>query len=72
MSVIPMPPRERIPLDPNGFPEGHRGAFEAVVVRFMDMVNELPESVYHLNRADAEWIAEQMFRDYLRLLPRVR
>jgi hypothetical protein len=72
MSIIAMPQRERIPLDANGYPHGHKSAMEKVLTDFMDMVNDLPESVYFLNRTDAEWIAEQLIRTYLLNVPRER
>ena len=72
MSVIPMPQRERIPLDPNGFPEGHYAAFQKATERFKDMINELPGPIEYLNIHDAELVLDTVVRDYLRLLPRVR
>ena len=64
-------PVRSIPLDANGFPIRHREAKDAAVTLFQEMVNELPESVYHLNYTDAEWIAGQMLLRYLGELERV-
>jgi len=62
--IVPMPVRS-LTLDANGLPfkdkEGR--AFAAKILR--DMVNELPESVYHLNDSDAEWIADTLVLAYL-------
>lgn len=58
-------PTRTLRLDNNGLPLGHASAQEAVLGEFMDLVNELPESVYFLNRNDAEWIADVLLRRYL-------
>lgn len=72
MSVVAMPLPERIPCDRNGLPEGHSAAMEACLQEFMDHVNDLPESVYHLNRQDAQWVLDNVLARYLSKLVRVR
>ncbi len=72
MSIVTSPLPDRIPCDRSGAPIGHQAAMEKVLGEFMDMVNELPESVYHLNRTDAAWIAENLIGRYLQNVARER
>jgi hypothetical protein len=72
MSLIAMPLNERIPCDHQGMPIGHRDAYEAALTDLMDLINELPESVYHLHRQDAQWILDTVLGRYLSKLARVK
>jgi hypothetical protein len=38
----------------------------------MDMQNELPDTVYHLNATDADWLFGQVILRYLSELERVQ
>lgn len=59
-----------LPLDANGFPVGHADAHRAAAKELADVINELPESVYHLGPTDAEWAADRMLDRYLLTLKR--
>lgn len=72
MSVVALPLPERIECDRNGFPIGHRAAFIHAANLFREQVNELPDGIHYLNWPDAELIFDNVIRDYLRLLPRVK
>jgi len=57
--------RRVVELDANGLPVGHKlAAFKARQI-FQDMINELPESVYHLGPTDAEWILDNVLSVYV-------
>jgi hypothetical protein len=64
-ATVTVLPVRVIRLDANGLPHGHALAKAAVVQEFMDMVNELPDSVYHVGHTDAEWISSNLIRRYL-------
>lgn len=55
-------------LDANGLPLGHDDAAHAAANDLRALVNELPESVYHLGPLDAEWIADVMLQRYVSVL----
>jgi hypothetical protein len=57
-----------IALDANGLPIGHKAAVVDAAREIADNINELPESVYHLNVTDAEWIASNAIARYLQTL----
>jgi hypothetical protein len=58
-----------LPLDANGYlPLGHEAAKDAAAKTLADLVNELPESVYHLGPIDAEWVTSNMLQRYLHVL----
>jgi hypothetical protein len=57
-----------IQLDANGLPLGHESARAAAAKELAELINELPESVYHLNATDAEWLASNVLLRYLKTL----
>ena len=63
MSVLQMP---SLPLDASGYPVRHTGAMDKATDTLMDLVNDLPESVYFLNRTDAEWVMSCVMAAYWR------
>jgi hypothetical protein len=52
-------------LDDNGLPVGHVKARDAAIETLRDLVNELPDSAYHLGPTDAQWITDNMLTVYL-------
>ena len=52
-------------LDPNGLPLGHEHAKDAAARELAEMMNELPDSVYHLNGTDADWVMSNVLQRYL-------
>ncbi len=64
-ATVSQMPLRTIRLDANGLPQGHALAKAAVIQEFMDMVNELPDSVYRIEHTDAEWISSNLIRRYL-------
>jgi hypothetical protein len=70
-TITPMP-LKALPMDANGLPVGHHRALEAVTDTFMQWVNELPSSVYHLDHTDAKQLAGMLLRSYLVELERAR
>jgi hypothetical protein len=57
-------------LDGNGLPRGHYDAMDIAAQTLRQWVNDLPESVYFLNRTDAEDVADVMIRAYLTTVKR--
>lgn len=58
--------------DANGLPIGHREAFHDAAKELRDVINELPDSVYHLGPTDAEWACDRMLHWYLVTLMNVQ
>ena len=65
-NVLPM--TRSIQLDFNGLPHNHMAAKAVVEKRLLELVNSLPESVYHLGPDDAEWVTSQLLLAYLHAL----
>ena len=65
-----LPPHKRVaqirqqPYDANGLPYGFSEAKWAAAKALVEFVNELPESIYHLNAADAELATDRMLNAY--------
>jgi tryptophan synthase beta subunit len=59
-------------LDANGMPRGHYDAIDAASNALRQWVNDLPESVYFLNRTDAEDVTDVMVRTYLTAIKRAQ
>jgi hypothetical protein len=63
-------PLKSLALDDRGFPLGHANARLSAIQLGMDMQNELPDTVYHLNATDADWLFGQVILRYLSELER--
>lgn len=76
MTTDILPPNKRVasirqqPYDVNGQPYGHDDATWAAAKALAEFVNELPDSIYHLNAADAELCTERMLSAYRQSLER--
>ena len=57
-------------LDANALPVGHYDALDVAAQTLRQWVNDLPESVYFLNRTDAEDVTDMMLRAYLTAVKR--
>ena len=65
-------PLKSLALDDRGFPFGHANARLSAIMLGMEMQNELPDTIYHLNATDADWLFGQVILRYLSELERAQ